>query len=66
MNILAYTKTQIVALVDDGLTREENIRHWEICKALSEGKTIEMVAEDFHMHTRNIDKIKKNKCKKCA
>lgn len=66
MNLLAYDKKQIVALVNDGITREENIKHWEICKALSEGKTIEQVAGDFHMHTRNVDAIKSKKCKKCA
>lgn len=66
MKLLKYTKNQVVALVDDGMTREENIRHWDVCKALSEGKTIEIVAEDFHLSTRNVDYIKAKKCKKCG
>lgn len=66
MNLLAYEKTQVVALVNDGMTREENIRHWDVCKALSEGKTIELVAEDFRLSSRNVAYIKEKKCKKCG
>ncbi len=66
MRLMKYDKSQVVALVDDGMVRKENIEHWDICKALSEGKTIELVAEDFRLSSRNVAYIKEKKCKKCG
>lgn len=66
MNILKHERTQIVALVESGLTRKENITHWDICNALAQGKTIEFVAEQFRLSSRNVDYIKEKKCKKCG
>lgn len=65
MNILKYKYSEIVALVRDGLALGESMRHWEICKALSEGKTLEQVAEDFKMHQRSVAYVKAKKCQ-CA
>lgn len=66
MNILKYTRNEIVALFKDGIVSGSVLHHWEICKALSEGKTIEKVAEDFRVHPRGVQWVKANKCPSCT
>ncbi len=66
MNILSFKRTEVVAMVSKGMSRQENILHWDICKAISDGKTIEVIADDFRMTTRNVEYIKQRKCKLCS
>lgn len=65
MNILSLELNQVKAFVDGGLMREESIKHWRVCKALSEGKKIDEVAEEFKISSRNVDQIKAKKCYSC-
>ncbi len=65
MNILSFKRTEVVAMVSKGMSRQEKIRYWDICKALSEGKTIETVADDFGYSSRQVDYIKAHNCKSC-
>lgn len=67
MSILSWTRGQIVALVQDGLTREESIKHYDICKEIKEGKKTQgRIAEEFNIpDTRVIRHINKKKCPEC-
>lgn len=40
--------------------------HYDICKALAEGKKQEQIAEDFHTGDRIIRYIKSEKCPNCG
>lgn len=65
MSLLQFERNQVQAFVNQAVMRPENLVHWDVCKALASGQTIERVAEDFKMSTRNVDLIKSRKCKDC-
>lgn len=66
MNILALSRGEVVAFVESGIMKPENLRHYDICKELASGKTQEKVAEDFNLTDDSyVRKIKKRKCPDC-
>jgi len=66
MNILKYTREEIERRISEGEMRKENLKHYEICRALAEGKKQNDVADQFNVSdVRNIRYIKSHKCKDC-
>jgi len=67
MNILALSRGEVVAFVESGMLRPENLRHYDICKELSSGKTQIEIAEQFQLSdSRVVRYIKENKCPDCG
>lgn len=67
MSILSRTRGEIEQMVRDGLLRPENLRHYDVCKAMAQGMTQEKAAEVFGFaDDKNIRYIKKNKCPDCS
>ena len=66
MNILALSRGEVVAFVESGILKPENLRHYDICKELAAGKTQEKVAEEFNLTDDSyVRKIIKRKCPNC-
>lgn len=67
MNILSLSLTEVEDFVRAGMMRPENINHYKICKALSEGKTQNEIAERFNLNdSRMVRWIKEKKCPECG
>lgn len=67
MNILSLTRGEVVAFVESGFMRPETIKHYDICKALSDGKTQNEIAQEFKLSdSRVIRSIKEKKCPECG
>lgn len=67
MNILKYSKEEILRRVNEGEMRKENLKHYDICKELEKGGTAVAIAEKFNMsEERSIRYIKKKKCPDCG
>jgi hypothetical protein len=66
MNILSLSRGEVVAFVDSGIIRPENIRHYDICQELSNGKTHNEIADKFNISDVSLIKyIKSRKCPDC-
>ena len=66
MTILSFERKEIVALAEKGLMHKNAVRHYDVCKALSEGKTQERIAEEFNLNDdRAVRWIKDHKCPDC-
>lgn len=66
MNLLSLSRSEVVAFVQSGMLRPENLRHYDICKALAEGKTQEWVADQFNLtDDRYVRRLKAKKCPDC-
>lgn len=66
MNILSLSRVEVKNFVDSGLMREENLTHYDICKALADGKKQNAIAEEFNIpDVRLVRYIKQRKCPDC-
>jgi hypothetical protein len=66
MNILSLSRDQVKDMVDSGLMKKENLRHYDLCKAMAQGMTQEKAAEVFNLtDDRYVRKIKSKKCPDC-
>lgn len=66
MNLLSLSRGEVVAFVESGMLRPENIRHYDICKALAEGKKQNDIADQFEIpDVRLVKYIKSRKCPDC-
>lgn len=66
MNLLKYTKEEIERRVKEHELRPENIKHFDICKALASGMKQDKIAEKFDVpDIRHIRYIKEKKCPEC-
>ena len=66
MNILSLSREQIQSYIDSGLMKKENLRHYDLCKAMAQGMTQEQAAEKFNLtDDRYVRKIKSKKCPDC-
>lgn len=66
MNILDLSRSQIEEMVKAGIMSKSNLRHYDICRALAEGKTQEKIAEAFNLtDDSHVRKIKNKKCAEC-
>lgn len=64
--ILDFTRDQIKKLVENGMLNKKSLRHYDVCKAIAEGKTQEQIAEELnYSETKSIRYIKAHKCKDC-
>lgn len=67
MNILSLSRDEVKAFVDSGLMKKENLRHYDLCKAMAQGMTQEKAAEVFNLtDDRYVRKIKSKKCPDCG
>jgi hypothetical protein len=67
MNILSKSREEVQSLVDQGFLKKENLRHYDLCKAMSQGMTQEKAAEVFNLtDDRYVRKIKSKKCPDCG
>ncbi len=67
MNILSLSRSEVVAFVDSGFMRPENIKHYDICTELASGKTQNEIAQKFNLgDSRRVRKIKETKCPECG
>lgn len=66
MNLLSLSREQVKDMVDSGLMKKENLRHYDLCKAMAQGMTQEKAAEAFNLtDDRYVRKIKSKKCPDC-
>jgi DNA-binding NarL/FixJ family response regulator len=66
MTILNYTREQVEALVSDGLMNKKSVKHFDVCKAIAEGKTQNQIAKELdYSETKTIRWIKQHKCPDC-
>jgi len=66
MNILSLSRKQVEELIESGMIRKENLRHYDLCRALASGMTQEQAAENFNFtDDRYVREIKKKKCPNC-
>lgn len=66
MNILSLSRTEVIELINSGMLRKENLKHYDICKALSEGKKQNEVAAQFDVpDLRHVRYVKEKKCPNC-
>lgn len=66
MNILSLSREELKEMVANGFLRKENLRHYDICKAMAQGTTQEKAAEIFGVtDDRYIRRIKERKCPEC-
>ena len=66
MNILQLTRVEVEHFIDMGVMRKENLKHFDIWKAISSGMTQEKAAEQFGVtDDAYIRKIKSSKCPDC-
>lgn len=67
MSLLDYSRGQIAEMVEKGMMPKKNLDHYDICKALSEGKTQAAIAEMFDLsESRGVRFIKDKKCPDCG
>ena len=66
MNILSLSRKEVQDMIASGFMRPENLKHYDICKAMASGSTQEKTAEAFGIpDDRHIRYIKKTKCPDC-
>jgi hypothetical protein len=66
MNLLSKSREEVQALIDLGFLKKENLRHYDLCKAMAQGMTQEKAAEKFNLtDDRYVRKIKSKKCPDC-
>lgn len=66
MNILSLSRHEVEEFIRSGFLNSESLRHYDICKALSEKVPQEKVAEIFGVSDDSyVRKIKKRKCPDC-
>lgn len=66
MTILSLSRDEVKRLVDQGWLNKKALNHYDVCKAIAEGKTQSMIAEEFnYSETKSIRWIKQHKCKGC-
>lgn len=65
MNILYFPRDVVVACARRGIMNKKSDFHFDVCKALSEGKTLKQVADQFDVSDETIKQIKSKKCKEC-
>jgi hypothetical protein len=66
MNLLKYSREEILRRVNEGELSKENLRHYDLCKAMSQGMTQEKAAEAFNLtDDRYVRRIKYKKCRDC-
>lgn len=66
MNILDLDRKELEKLVESGLMRPENLKHYDVCKQLAEGKKQNAIAEAMNIpDVRLVRYIKGKKCSEC-
>lgn len=66
MNILSLTRKEVEFFISTGVMRPENLKHYDICKEIAEGKKQNDVADKFNIpDVRHVRYIKNHKCKEC-
>jgi hypothetical protein len=66
MNILQLTRKEVEFFISTGVMRPENLKHYDVCKKLSEGKKQNEVADEFNIpDIRHVRYIKSKKCNEC-
>jgi DNA-binding NarL/FixJ family response regulator len=62
MNILTFSREQVKGMAEQGFLNKQSVLHYDVCRALAEGKTQAQVAEQFNISDENVKWIKKRKC----
>ncbi len=66
MNILDLTRKEVEFFISTGVMRPENLRHYDICKAMADGKTQDNVTREFgYSDIRAVRYVKHKKCPQC-
>ena len=65
MNILSLSRKEVENFIGAGVMRPENLKHYDVCKAMAEGMTQEAVAEKYNLTDRWVRRMKEVKCPKC-
>ena len=67
MNLLQFTREEVIRKINKGDLTKASLRHYEICQAIAKGKTQEAVAEDFKLtDDAHVRYIKRTKCPECG
>lgn len=65
MNILSFPREVVEACARRGIMNKKSDFHFDVCKALADGKTLKQVADEFDIPDDTIKWIKSRKCKDC-
>lgn len=67
MKITNLSREEVKKLIDDGWLNKKALNHFDVCKAIAQGKTQSQIAEEFHYsETKSIRWIKQHKCPECS
>lgn len=67
MKILDLDRSEVKRLIDEGWLNKKALNHYDVCKALAQGKTANKVAEEFNYNLDvHVRWIKKTKCPECG
>lgn len=66
MNILNFSRDEVVAMSDAGLINKKSTLHYDVCKEISNGVPYSEIANKFNMaEVRLVSYIKEKKCPDC-
>jgi len=66
MIITNLSREEVKKLMDDGWLNKKALNHYDVCKAIAQGKTQSQIAEEFnYSETKSIRWIKQHKCPDC-
>jgi len=66
MSLLDYSIEEVRKRVEAGELNKKAVLHYEVCKAIAQGKTQSKIAEEFnYSETKSIRWIKQHKCPDC-
>lgn len=66
MNILTFSREQVVAMADAGMMNKKSPLHYDVCKEISKGVSYSQIASKFNMaEVRLVSYIKEKKCPDC-
>lgn len=66
MNILSFSREQVVAMADSGIMNKKSPLHYDICKEISRGISYSVIADKFNIsEIRLVSYIKEKKCPDC-
>lgn len=66
MNILSFSRSQVIAMADAGMMNKKSVLHYDVCKEISNGVPYSQIADKFNIsEVRLVSYIKEKKCPDC-
>lgn len=67
MNILSFSRDEVVAMAGTGMINKKSPLHYDVCKEISRGTPYSRIADKFNIsEVRLVSYIKEKKCPDCV